>query len=114
MPIFAVTRSGEQEPLLLLDAPDDAQAVDHVNNLDLMGILRANGYRNAVGSYSAVLANSRQVARWNAGNLASMSGPGRHAPERHDDAPAYIHFIAPADFKPTDDDRGKLPPHQKV
>jgi hypothetical protein len=81
MPIFAVTRSGEQEPFLLLDAFDETQAVEHVNSLDMIGALRAEGYRDAAGSYSAVLASSRQVARWNSGNLASISGPGRHAPE---------------------------------
>jgi hypothetical protein len=100
--------------LLLIDATGDAQAVEHVNNLDLIGILHANGYRKAAGSYSAVLASSRQVARWNAGNLASISRPGYHVPERHDDAPAYIHFIAPKDFRPKDGDAHKLPPHQKA
>jgi hypothetical protein len=114
MPIFAVTRSGEQEPFLLLDAFDETQAVERVNSLDMIGALRAEGYRDAAGSYSAVLASSRQVARWNSGNLASISGPGRHAPERHPDAPAYVHFIAPADFEPETQEQDKLPPHQKA
>ncbi|HEX3520889.1 MAG TPA: hypothetical protein VHT52_02250 [Stellaceae bacterium] len=112
MPIFAITRSGEEQPFLLLDAFDEAQAVEHVNNLDMIGVLRAEGYRNAAGSYSAVLASPRQVARWNSGNLASMSGPGRHAPERHPDAPAYVHFISPPDFEPESLKEDK-PPHPK-
>ena len=70
MPIFAVTRSGDKEPFLLIDAADEAQAIEHVNNLDMIGLLHANGYRKAVGSYSATPASAAQVARWTAGTVS--------------------------------------------
>jgi hypothetical protein len=114
MPVFVVTRSGDKEPLLLIDAADEVQAIEHVNNLDMIGVLHANGYRKVVGSCTATLASGRQVARWTAGNFASASGPGRKAPNRSDHIPAYVHFIAPADFKPSDEDRDELPLHQRA
>jgi hypothetical protein len=114
MPIFAIKRAADKEPLLLIDAADEAQATEHVNSLDMIGVLRANGYRNAVGGYVAVPATVPQVARWTVGNLASLSGPGRHAPQRHNEAPAYVHFIAPVDFRPSEQDATKLPRHQKL
>jgi hypothetical protein len=108
MPIFAVSRSQDTEPFVLLDARDAIAAIAAIRDLDALGELIVQGYFGSEdeNGYRAESASEKQVADWTANSVhgiargdLSIAGKRPSDVDRAPGAPQYVMLIAEPDFR---------------
>jgi hypothetical protein len=103
MPIFAVSRIGDDTPLLVLSAENAIEAVADANKEEETGAFGERGYLPSKAGYTAAPATSDQIATWMKA-VATAIEEGVINP--HTDDPEFVAFMRPPEFNPAEDDSG--------
>jgi hypothetical protein len=100
MPIFAVSRRGEREPIFAIDAVDAADAVATAEEQERIGALEERGYAPSPGGYVAAPATEEQRQLWTASIRHAAAVGDFNVNEDHAE---WLSFLRPPDFDPAEE-----------